>query len=178
MKLILERIANRANYCIGKLYKANEGPLPEGESGERGLYLCDTLEPHDTGFTCNWDVHDIKEAKEKAFGPCAIPTTDVDMLSPQERESEGLMGYYPVLITKSPRFGKWLPQVIGVPGYAGIRIHGGNYPKDTEGCILPGWNRHKGTVEDSQKALHIIMQWMQRAFEKGERVPLEIRRKY
>lgn len=31
MKLILERIANRANYCIGKLYRANEGPLPEGE---------------------------------------------------------------------------------------------------------------------------------------------------
>ena len=67
MKLIVERIANRANFCIGKLYRANEGSLPEGESGERGQYLCDTLEPHDAGFPIYWRSHCSLNTKQLVF---------------------------------------------------------------------------------------------------------------
>ena len=40
-----------------------------------------------------------------------------------------------VVISKSPRFKKWLPLVQGVPDFEGIRIHAGNYPDDTQAAF-------------------------------------------
>ena len=47
-------------------------------------------------------------------------------------------GTYQVRVSWSPRFQCLLPEIINVPGRTGIRIHAGNYPKDTTGCILVG----------------------------------------
>ncbi len=38
----------------------------------------------------------------------------------------------------SPRFKQSLLEVEGVPGFSDILIHVGNFPKDTQGCILVG----------------------------------------
>jgi len=46
------------------------------------------------------------------------------------------VGTYKVLVTFSNRFKKLLPLLWEVPGFGGIRIHGGNTAEDTEGCIL------------------------------------------
>jgi hypothetical protein len=47
-------------------------------------------------------------------------------------------GTYEARITYSPKFGKKLPLLIGVPGRDGIRIHTGNKPEHSLGCILVG----------------------------------------
>lgn len=47
-------------------------------------------------------------------------------------------GIYRILVTLSARFKRPLPLLADVPGFSGIRIHGGNTVDDTEGCILVG----------------------------------------
>ena len=47
-------------------------------------------------------------------------------------------GRYKVKLTLSHRFGIITPEILGVPGYEGIRIHSGNKDTDTEGCLLTG----------------------------------------
>ncbi|WP_294586048.1 DUF5675 family protein [uncultured Phocaeicola sp.] len=91
-----------------------------------GTYFCDTLEPA-------WrDIGPGKPAK-KIPGKTAIPE-----------------GRYAVAVTFSPRFKRWLPLLLHVPMFEGIRIHAGNSSQDTAGCILPGLNTLKGRVTDSR----------------------------
>ena len=77
------------------------------------IYLCDTLEPH----AINWN----KESKVK--GKTAIPC-----------------GQYKVRYRFSKKFGQNMPFLENVPHFEGIMFHIGNYPKDTQGCILTGCN--------------------------------------
>ena len=49
-----------------------------------------------------------------------------------------------------------LPRLIGVPQRAGILIHKGNYPKDSKGCLLCGYNLKKGMVLNSTEAFEKI----------------------
>lgn len=47
-------------------------------------------------------------------------------------------GIYKVDFNFSKRFKREMIQLLDVPGFAGIRVHSGNTPEDTEGCILVG----------------------------------------
>lgn len=71
----------------------------------------------------------------KVYGQTAIPN-----------------GRYEVRITPSPRFKRDLPLVMNVPGFKGIRIHPGNVPEHTEGCLLPGRRRETDKVLESTAA--------------------------
>ena len=93
-----------------------------------GHYLCDTLE--DT----------VRPAGTKIAGKTAIPA-----------------GTYKVKKTMSPRFKKILPEILNVPGFAGVRIHSGNTAADTEGCLLLGLNKAKGKVLESQATMAFFM---------------------
>ena len=119
MKLILTRIARKAEYTIGRL---------EDENDKR---ICDTLEP-------TW--RDYKGGEMKIPKKSAIPE-----------------GSYRVVVTKSQRFRKYLPLLVGVPGFEGVRIHAGNTSRDTEGCILVGQNLQVGKVLWSRITLEKLM---------------------
>lgn len=96
-----------------------------------GEYFCDTLEDKDRGLTDSMSVSEISKLKIK--GETAIPT-----------------GKYKVTVTYSNRFKKMMPLINDVKGFEGIRIHSGNTDKDTEGCILVGFNKIKGNVINSR----------------------------
>lgn len=62
-------------------------------------------------------------------------------------------GQYAVEQTYSPRFGTLMPLLDGVPDRTGIRIHWGNFPTDTDGCLLVG-EAHGETYLNNSKAAY------------------------
>jgi len=115
MNLKLIRKYLKEEYTIGKLYADDK-------------FLCDTCEDkvrdlvdynHDGDFT--------DEGEGKIYGRTAIPA-----------------GTYRVIVTDSPKLKRRLPILLNVPGFTGIRIHGGKNAGWSEGCILVGENKIKG----------------------------------
>ncbi len=127
MKLFLNRFHKGSEYTIGRLYINDE-------------YFCDTLEDVDRNLNQNMLLDEIK--KIKINGETAIPT-----------------GTYKITLNvQSPKYktykqysfcNGYLPRLLDVPGYDGVLIHIGNYPKDSLGCILVGHNDNKGMVCNS-----------------------------
>jgi len=148
MELILKRIAKRKTYTIGRLY-IRQQVMDEYLPGTEDQYFCDTLEP-------TW--RDYKNGAYKVKGRSAIPE-----------------GRYAVVISWSPKLRQWLPILLGVPKFEGIRIHAGNTAKDTEGCILVGQNREVGKVLDSRKWLYELKQKIVEAKDRGEAVWITIK---
>lgn len=96
-----------------KLIRTTNGDVfTEGKLYVDGVQFCYTVEDKDRF---------LEDGNEKVYGSSAIPR-----------------GVYDVIISRSNRFGKDLIEVLGVPGFTGIRIHTGNSSKDTEGCIIVG----------------------------------------
>lgn len=86
-------------------------------------------------------------------------------------------GRYQVIINWSPRFKRELPLLLNVPGFEGIRIHSGNKPEDTEGCILPGKTKGQDFVGRSREAFNEIFEAIQSALNKNEPVFIVIERR-
>ena len=119
-------------------------------------FFSDCLEPPSLHLTERTALGTILIAKYKGYR--AIPT-----------------GRYRILITRSRRFGRWLPLLMNVKGFEGIRIHAGNKPEDTRGCILLGFNRRKGYVLDSTRCVLTLVKMMTEAIAKGEKVFVEVK---
>jgi hypothetical protein len=65
------------------------------------------------------------------------------------------------VLSYSNKFKKFLPELINVPGYSGVRIHVGNKPEDTEGCILPGNWFYQDQVINSTVTFNTLFTMMQ-----------------
>lgn len=82
-------------------------------------FFCDTIEDRDRNLKSSDSLERIKSIKVKH--ETAIP-----------------YGTYQLVMSYSQRFEKYLPELLNVPGFDGIRIHPGNTEADSSGCILPG----------------------------------------
>lgn len=152
MELKVKRKAKRETYVIGDL------SIDE-------VFFSNTLEDTDRGLTSDMSDEQIKEIKQK--GITAIPT-----------------GRYKVVMNvQSPKFSKYkqyefckgyLPRLVDVPGYEGVLIHIGNYPKDTDGCILVGKNTVKGAVMNSTATFKKLYDILKNADEAGEDIYITI----
>ena len=114
------------------------------------IFECDTLEPPDM------DADEVRRRKRR--GPTAIPR-----------------GRYLLVVTRSPRFARWLPLVVGVRGYEGVRIHAGNDVKDTRGCILVGQAAEDGHLTASRDTLRQLMDIICCAEQQGEQMWLTVK---
>lgn len=83
-------------------------------------------------------------------------------------------GRYRVVLSMSRRFGKVTPEILGVPGFSGVRMHPGNVAADTEGCVLPGLTRGNDFIGQSVKAYERIYPIISEAIAAGQEVWLDI----
>ena len=118
-------------------------------------YFCDTLEDTDRGLKSTMSEEEILSKKRK--GITAIPT-----------------GEYDVILTFSPKFKRVLPLFLNVPGYQYIRVHHGNLPSSTDGCLLVGENKIKGQIVNSRATLERLMSVLLECEKKKEKVTILI----
>lgn len=103
----------------------------------------------DGKFEC-YTLEDV-EREKKIYGKTAIPK-----------------GTYEIVMTMSNRFKIVLPLLLNVPNFEGVRIHVGNYPKDTEGCILLGQTRSIDFIGNSKMAVVKFLQKLKVGLNNGK----------
>lgn len=154
MKLTVKRAFRGPNYTIGHLYINN-------------TYFCDTLEDPDRGLDSNMPTQEI--LKKKIKGDTCIPygkyVVSMDIVSPKYSN----FSKYPYAKIANGK----MPRIMGVKGFDGILIHAGNTQKDTEGCLLVGYNKVKGKVIDSQSTWTSLYNKMKAAKDKGQTITIE-----
>lgn len=121
-----------------------------------GSFECYILEDYDRGLKQGTPIDQIK--KIKVYGKTCIPE-----------------GTYEIGITFSNRFQKYLPLLINVPGFDGIRIHPGNKEEDSLGCLLPGTTLATDFVGNSKLAFNSLFAKL-KSVEKKEKIQIQILR--
>lgn len=109
------------------------------------------------GFTCEDKDRKLEEDGEKVYGETAIPR-----------------GKYQVVVTFSNRFKRPMPLLLGVPGFEGVRIHGGNTDADTLGCPLLGSQRTQTGVANCAAVNKALIELIEKAEDSGETVWITI----
>ena len=157
MKLTLKRTRKSASCTIGELYI-------------NGKRFCYTLEDTDRGLKSSMSLDQIKKAKVN--GETCIPAgtyaVDMDTVSPKY-QARGANSTY-------AKIGFKLPRLLNVPGYEGVLMHIGNYPKDTEGCILVGEAvaRSGEAINSSTNAFWALYNELDKAHKSGQKITITI----
>lgn len=113
-----------------------------------GLFLGYTLEDED---------RKLESGGEKVYGKTAIPR-----------------GRYEVVMSFSNRFQRVMPEVLGVPQFGGVRIHGGNTVEQTLGCPLLGAEVDGNAVRDCAGVNETLRRRLIQAGQRNERSWIEV----
>lgn len=115
--------------------------------------FCETCEDEDRHLESSLEA--ISE--RKVYGRTAIPR-----------------GRYRLVVSFSNRFQKLLPEVLDVPGFTGIRIHGGNRAEHSIGCILVGKVRTSTGIAQCADSVQRIIDQIDDAADLGIESWLEV----
>ena len=97
---------------------------------------------------------------ECANGVFTIPTLEnADYIIPE--------GIYPLKMTWSPKFKKFMPEICNVPERDGIRIHCGTKPEHSQGCVLV---QNQGALETVKASINFVNKFCE-----DERLEIQIR---
>lgn len=152
MKLLLNRIARKETYTIGRLYI-------------NGKYYCDTIEDRDRDLNRNGR---FDNGEKKVYSETAIPngTYRITMKVQSPKFSS-----YP----QYARCKGYLPRLLDVPSFDGVLIHIGNTAGDSAGCILVGKNTVVGKVLDSKATFWPLYDTLKAASDRGETIEITVR---
>ena len=132
------------------LIREGDEPLHNfGQLYVDGRYFGETLEDKDRFLESNPD--------DKVQDDTAIPR-----------------GKYLVTLSMSKRFGRVMPEVHDVPGFTGVRIHGGNTEANTSGCPLLGSARTKDGIANCHGINERFIDLLSEALSRGEVTYLEV----
>jgi hypothetical protein len=120
-----------------------------------GQFECFILEDKDRGLTDSMPLAEI--VATKIYGKTAIP-----------------YGRYEVDWTMSSRFKVFMPILLNVKGYSGIRIHKGNSEIDSLGCLLCGRKRANNVITESTAATNLLYTKIQTAKSRREKIFITI----
>lgn len=111
------------------------------------------------GYTCEDKDRQLEDSPgAKIAGQTAIPR-----------------GLYLLTATYSNRFKKVMPLIVDVPGFEGVRIHGGNTHEDTEGCPLLGSFRTATGVRGCAEVNQALIDFIGAAEDRGDAVWIEVK---
>lgn len=110
------------------------------------------------GYTCEDTDRHLEDGGEKVQDKTAIPR-----------------GIYRVVMSWSPHFKRFLPELLEVPKFEYVRIHGGNTEADTRGCILIGALRTATGIAQCANTLARLILMIQTAEQNNEQVWIEVR---
>ena len=111
-------------------------------------YICDTVEDKVRDINKNGK---FDEGEKKVYGETAIP-----------------YGTYEVKWTYSPRFKRYMPELLNVSNFSGIRIHSGNTAADSLGCIIVGENKVVGKVINSRATVNKLYPIIEKGCKEGK----------
>lgn len=103
------------------------------------------------GYTVEDEDRHLEIGGEKVYGKTAIPR-----------------GRYRVVVDFSHRFQKNLPHILEVPGYEGVRIHGGNRAEQSLGCVLVGQIRTADGVANCAPVVQRVIDLIENDAEVGK----------
>ena len=154
MKLLVDRKWKKEAYTIGRLYID-------------GVLFCNTLEDKDRGLKQTDSLATIQS--KKVYGETAIPTGTYNIRMDIKSPKYSLLSWYKNLCKG------FMPRLENVPGWSGILIHPLNSPDQTLGCLGVGKNTKVGKLTDSKNTFAKLYKKMKTAYDKGEKITIEIK---
>jgi len=120
-----------------------------------GKFECYILEDKDRGINNTLTLEQIMRVK--VYGKTAIP-----------------YGRYEIDWTMSARFKVFMPILLNVVGWSGIRIHKGNTEIDSLGCLLCGTRKLSNRITESTIATNKLYAKIEAAKKQGQKIFITI----